>query len=313
MKVAYLIIAHNQPGLLARLVKILTCEWAYFFIHIDAKTELSPFQRRLDGCQNIMFVEDAKRVNVQWGGFSQVQATLNLLDTALNFDNSFSRYTLLSGSDFPIKPLAVIRERFGSNQEFMRIDRRLKQAPSTDSHSRAAQRYYFMDLPLPRMIKLRFLSGWIPRRLTSDIPLYHGAQWWSLTGACIQHIMKFVQETPSYATFCRHLLSSDEIFFHSIVKESPFAGRISHDFERVSNLAAFSALNDHGCHYIDWNVRQKVLPKTLTQDDLPALHRSFALFARKFDEIKSLELLQILENEVKTEGNNSVAADGGMP
>ena len=313
MKVAYLVIAHNQPALLARLVRTLGCEWAYFFIHIDAKSELASFQGLLTGCRNVIFLEGERRVNVQWGGFSQVQATLNLLATAEAFDSRFSRYTLLSGCDFPIKPLAVIRKRFGSDQEFMRIDRHLDQeSASVDKHSLNAQRYFFMDMPLPRTIKLRLLSGWIPRRPYSGIPLYHGAQWWSLSGACVRYVMQFVRKTPSYSTFCRHLLAPDEIFFHSIVKQSPFAKRISHDFERAASLAAFYASNDHGCHYIDWNAQQKVLPKILTREDIPELKRSPAMFARKFDAVRSLELLQILENEMKTESDNSAAAGGEM-
>ncbi|MDP2107018.1 MAG: hypothetical protein Q8J76_13570, partial [Desulfobulbaceae bacterium] len=101
-----------------------------------------------------------------------------------------------------------------------------------------------------------------------------------------------------------------EIFFHSIVKHSPFAQSISHDFERAGKLAEFYALNDHGCHYIDWNAQQKVLPKILTSQDLGALRHSKALFARKFDSIQSLELVQILENEVMGSHGNLSTSSG---
>lgn len=313
MKVAYLIIAHNQPTLVSSLVRSLACDWAWFFIHVDAKAEIAPFQRLVEGCPNVMFLEGESRVKVYWGGFSQVQTTLNLLATAEAFAGGFSRYCLLSGSDFPIKPLAVIRQRLESDREFMRVDRRVEQpGVSADRHSQDARRYFFMDLPLPRLIKRRLLSGWIPRRLYSGIPLYHGAQWWSLSGGCVRYIMQFVHDNPSYPAFCRHLLSADEIFFHSIVKQSPFAGRITHDFERASDLPAFYASNDHGCHYIDWNARLKVLPKTLSREDLPALDRSSALFARKFDAVQSLELLQLLEGRMRAERDTSAAMAGGQ-
>lgn len=311
MKVAYLIIAHNQPGLLARLVRALDCEWARFFIHVDAKADLAPFRDLLQRCDNVIFLWGEQRVKVYWGGFSQVQATLNLLEAAEDSDGDFSRYCLLSGSDFPIKPLAAIKEQFASDREFMRIDRRLDMASEVSCrHARAIRRYFFLDLPLPRWIKLHLLSGWIPRSVYPGMPLYHGAQWWSLTGDCGRYLVRFVREYPSYSSFCRHVLAPDEIFFHSIVKHSPFAQSISHDFERAGKLAEFYALNDHGCHYIDWNAQQKVLPKILTSQDLGALRHSKALFARKFDSIQSLELVQILENEVMGSHGNLSTSSG---
>lgn len=299
MKVAYLIMAHNQPELLASLVRALDCEWACFFIHIDAKAELAPFTDLLDGCANVMFLVGEGRVKVYWGGFSQVQATLNLLAAAEAFDNTFSRYCLLSGSDFPIKSLGVIRASFASDWEYIRVDRRLDRASDrAERHSRAVRRYFFLDLPIPRRINLRLVSGWIPRPVYQGIPLYHGAQWWSLTGQCGRYVQKFVRENPAYPAFCRYALAPDEIFFQSIVKQSPFARRIRHDFELAHNLADFYASNDHGCHYVDWNASQKVLPKTLTMEDLPALRGSSALFARKFDTAQSVALLQVLKNEL---------------
>lgn len=313
MKAAYLIIAHNQPELVANLVRALDCEWASFFIHVDAKSELAPFRRLLAGRHNVMFLEGERRVKVYWGGVSQVQATLNLLVAAEAFDNTFSRYCLLSGSDFPIKPLAVIKDTFESDREFMRVDRRIGNFDDpSDKHSLAVTRYFFMDLPLPRWIKLRLLSGWIQRRVSFGIPLYHGANWWSLTGECVRFIGKFVREHPSYLAFCRHTLSSDEFFFHSIVKHSPFSYRISHDFERASDLTEFYASNDHGCHYIDWNAPQKVLPKTLGMEDLPALMRSSAFFARKFDSTQSLALLRVLESEVRADCPGGQGCRGGQ-
>ena len=295
MKTAYLILAHRQPALLANLVRALTCDWATFFIHVDLKSDIIPFRRLLDPLDGIRFLAAERRVKVSWGGFSQVRATLNLLETALAYDGSFSRFCLLSGADFPIKPLAVIRERLASDQEFMRVDRCLSGAGvEREGRTRAVSRYHFLDWPLPRWLKLRLLSGKLPRRPYPGLALYHGAQWWALTGGCVRHIIEYVATHPGYADFHRHTLAPDEIFFHSLVKDSPFSARLSHDFERASSPREFAATNDHGCHYIDWNAPQQALPKVLTLEDLPALQRSPALFARKFDESRSQELLQAL-------------------
>jgi len=295
MKVAYLILAHHLPELTAHLVRSLTCDWATFFIHVDLKADIAPFRALLADHPGVRFLSGQRRIKVSWGGFSLVQATLNLLTEATQ-TGTFDRYCLLSGMDAPIKPLAAIRERLAGGQEFLRVDRRLSD-PVGKNHGLAIRRYYFLDLPIPRRLNLWLLSGRIPRLTPPPIPIYHGANWWCLTAACVGFLLDFVSRNPGYLAYHRYTRIPDETFFHSLIKQSPFAERISHDFEQASSLADFFAANDHGCHYIDWNAAGKVLPKVLTLDDLPALQRSPSLFARKFDPIRSRDLLQVLERE----------------
>ena len=70
----------------------------------------------------------------------------------------------------------------------------------------------------------------------------------------------------------------------SIVKNSPFSAKITHDFETARHLDAFFALNEHGCHYVDWTSEGVLLPKVLDEADLDRLLNSQAHFARKFRE-----------------------------
>jgi hypothetical protein len=43
MKIAYLILAHNNPGHLSRLTRALTAQNNAVFIHIDKKADIRPF------------------------------------------------------------------------------------------------------------------------------------------------------------------------------------------------------------------------------------------------------------------------------
>jgi hypothetical protein len=99
-----------------------------------------------------------------------------------------------------------------------------------------------------------------------------------------------------YTSFFRHTLCPDEIFFHSVVKQSPFASRITHDFETASNQTDYFLSNEHGCHYIDWNAPSGTLPKVLDLQDLDEVLRCQCLFARKFDEQRSGARVAWLEN-----------------
>lgn len=292
MQAAILILAHDQPDHLARLVKHLQCDWARIFIHIDKKADGAAFKRLIPAQKNTVILEDPHRVAVTWGGFSVVRATLSLLRQSLACGEQFDRFCLLSGSDFPVKPLDFIRSALASDTEYIRIDRRL--GPSdANSHTGNVRRYHFMDSGF--LGKLSRLQK-IPRKPYRKITLYQGSQWWSLTAGCVRHIMEFLKQNKDYSAFHRHVRCSDEVFFHSIVKASPFAARVSHDFEKARDPDSYRALNEHGSHYIDWNAPGVPLPKILDDTDTARILNSSALFARKFRNNISSTLLQTIEN-----------------
>ena len=291
MTAAIMIMAHSQPSHFGRLLEALASEWAFIFVHIDAKADIKEFIKQTPGGAKVLFLDANRRVRVWWGGFSIIRATLNLLESAINFGLDFDRYCLLSGSDYPIKSMDYIAAQFASDKEFMRIEKMLGNTPK-NSQSKRVNFFYFMDNQLSGKAGL---SGVIPRKRYARMDLYHGSQWWSLTANCVRYIIRFLRDNGDYVRFFRHVLAPDEIFFHSIVKNSPFAGALAHDFERASSLTDFFLSNEHGCHYIDWHAEGGLTPKILDAGDLDYLINSQALFARKFDENRSGRLLAKLD------------------
>lgn len=293
MKTAFLICAHDQPNYLAKLVNILSCDWARIFIHIDKKANITEFRKCIPNGSAI-FLDCSRRISVNWGGFSVVQAILNLLDESLNAGEHFDRFCLLSGSDFPIKSLDDIEKAFDSENEFMRIDRRLD-VSDNNSHCKNVRYYHFMDSPHPKAIGLLSKAS---RKPYDKISLYHGSCWWALTNACVNYVAEFIKNNEDYIIFHKHTLCADEIFFSSIVKSSPFMVNLTHDFENTNDKKGFFALNEHGCHYIDWNSKGVKLPKVLNDGDFNALCNSKALFGRKFREPDSCNLLQKISSTI---------------
>ena len=289
-----MIMAHDQPNHLVKLVEFLSCDWMHIFIHIDKKIDVAGFPKCISKHKNITIFDDNHRTMVTWGGFSIVKTILNLLEASLNFEDHFDRFCLLSGSDFPIKTLDEIKNCFNSEKEFMRVDRRLD-ASCNNGHCKNVRYFHLNDSPFP---KITSLIPKINRKAYDKITLYHGSNWWALTEGCIKYIIKFIQRNNDYVSFHRYTHCPDEIFFHSIVKSSPFAANLTHDFEKANDLTSYFALNEHGCHYIDWNAKGVTLPKVLNEGDLNNLLSSRALFARKFREDISGNLLQMLRKSI---------------
>jgi hypothetical protein len=212
------------------------------------------------------------RVEVQWGRLSVVQAMLKLIQIAATCGHPFKYYTMLSGSDYPIKHKQEIYTRLqASNGQFLRIDRKLTNA-ANHSH-----RHFRKELPQGKYY--------------GNLTPYHGSMYWSLTVDCIHFILDFVHNNPGYVAIHQHLFAPDELFFHTLVKHSPFADAITHDF----SADIYPDHTHHGNHFIDWAGRRKRAYLTLDERDFDDLLASAALFARKFDEQPSRRLLDLLD------------------
>jgi hypothetical protein len=99
IKVSYLIITHRNPGLLQRLIQHLTGENSSFFIHVDAKANFAKFAGVVG--ENVHFTR--KRIPVYWAEFSQVMASLILIEEALASGNNPGYLILLTGSEFALR------------------------------------------------------------------------------------------------------------------------------------------------------------------------------------------------------------------
>ena len=113
MKIAYVLLAHNQPRQLLRLVKALE-ETGDFYIHIDKKSNIREFQEVFSGKPSVHLLE--KRVNVTWAGFSMVRGYMLLLEAALASERQYDRFVMLTGQDYPLMSNAEIVETFRQNQ-----------------------------------------------------------------------------------------------------------------------------------------------------------------------------------------------------
>jgi hypothetical protein len=283
-RTAYLILAHHQPKHLARLIRALDQNDSYFFIHVDSKVPIQPFKDAVPQRDNIIFVPD--RVPVEWGTFSLVQAELHLIGAAIAFGLSFKYYTLLSGSDYPIKHKQEIAARLqASDRQHICIDRELTTEPQEPfAHA------------LKKLPEGRYYENLIP---------YKGSAWWSLTEDCIRFICDFVRDNPGYVDVHRNIFAPDEFFFHTLVKHSPFAVDIAQDCAEGGRTDH----TRHALHFIDWaGLRErgvampegslKLYDLTLREGDLDDLFASGCLFARKFDERKSDKLLDMIDAHV---------------
>jgi hypothetical protein len=294
--IAYLVLCHNDPEQLRRLVLALNID-ADFFVHVDQKVNLEPFASQ-PLPSNVHFCHD--RARVYWGGYSIVDATLRLMRQAMAC-GTYDRVVLLNGLDYPIKPTSeinrVLIEVGSKNREFIRFFD-IKSC-GAEFYLDKARGIYFYDAP--RWLVNRFYDGRqfltkSLRRVKRPLPprLVHcfGHMQWAITGACCQYILRFVAENPRFCQFYRYSFAPDEHFFHTVVANSPFCDSAG----GVEPFVEFGTARMANLHHIDAS-----LNKVYKESDFDELARSSKLFTKKLTTNDSGKLLEMIDSRLRQE------------
>ncbi len=286
MRVAYLITAYGDFDHLERLVGALDDPRAGFFIHIDARSRVPEgLFERLAERGNVVF---APRRKVWWGGWSHTAAILSLMELAADGDDrcGYDYCVILSGADYPIRSNETIFETLAAGGEYINANPGFR---SGKPESRV--KYYWFDgfdrrrLRSPRTILFRALeivlrALGVRKRRYPFPKIYSGVVWSALSMPCVRYILDNVRANPRYTAFFRTSQVPEEMFFQTIVANSPFASRI-----RQTPT------------YIDWD-HPSASPPVLTEKHLPILAAKPRLFARKFND-HSTAVLDRIDRELR--------------
>ena len=72
---------------------------AEFFVHIDAKSDISTFQKVIDN-PRVHFTK--KRINVMWGSLGVVDSQMAAIEEALKSGKEYDYFISASGLDYPL-------------------------------------------------------------------------------------------------------------------------------------------------------------------------------------------------------------------
>lgn len=280
MKIAHLILAHTNAGQLKRLAERLQHPQADVYIHLDLKTDIKPYLSLKD-IPGVRFISN--RIKVYWGGFSIVEATLNSFEEILNTNIPYQHINLISGQHYPIKSADAVCHFFAQHagKTFMHYE------SITDEWLEALPRirkYHFVSLNFTKgKYRLEQLANSIlpERKLPDGIVAVGRSQWFAASREAIAYMLDYARNKKWAMRFFKYSWAADEIFFQTILYNSPLRSQMVND-----NLL-----------YVDWSARLPN-PKILTMADAPALKSSDKLFARKFDPDTDAGILDYIDNIV---------------
>ena len=275
-RVAYVVLAHKNPGQVVRLLRRLASDDAAFLVHVDRRASGVVEEGIRAGVGDVTHVTFLPRVRCYWGGFGMVRATLNgLADLAEG--SAFDHAVLLSGQDYPLRSAAEIEAFFAA-------------ADGRSFMTRAGLPVDFWPGGgLPRIEQLhligrRALHLRLPwrRRVPGDLRLFGGGSWICLSRPAVEHVTRFAREHPNVVRFFERVLHPDELFFQTILMNSSLAD---------------SVVDDH-LRYIQWG-DDPGSPDVLRAPDLERVLASGKLFARKFDDTVDSAVLDLLDERVE--------------
>ena len=297
MKIVYVILAHKLPEQLVRLVRRLDDDRSSFLIHFDRKASRETFMRAsrpLKAYPNVHFL---RRYDRYYGDYNHLWTTLIGFEEMERLRIEYDYAILLTGQDYPIRSGAEIHRALEqsngvSYMEYFKLpsdiwkseDGGLDRVNYWHFHIRG----HFLSILKKSQRLSRFLAaispgltGIVPeirRRLPADLTFYGGSAYWTLSRECVQYVTDFVRRNTALVEFFRHVLIPEEIFFQTVLLDSPLKHRVMNDNQRYISWPS-------GSHH----------PRILLRENLMEIEKSGKLFARKFDMDVDQEVMDLID------------------
>lgn len=291
MMIGFVLLSHQNPQQLARLVRTLNRLYGDPPIACHHDTSQSPLDLR-DFPGNVSFVTPSVRTG--WGKWSVVEATLAAL--RLLYDKADPDwFALLSAADYPIASAEHVRAELAASRADALLDYRDAGADPETAAARFGPRNPSLghfEAPGNRdMLRSRYMGAelWLPivrfagaggarlgrhtihlpfdapgHPFAGDFRCFYGDHWFTASRTAAAALLAPTVRERKLQQHLRRRASADECYYQSVL-----CNRAELTIQRDSRR--FAKWNGGGAH-----------PATLTTGDLDEMLASKAHFARKF-------------------------------
>jgi len=269
---AVLITAYKDVEQLQRLVRFFS-RGMRVYVHIDRKSPLAIAD--VTSCGGVAI----KRHRVGWGAYAHVLAVLDLLRLA-TADPAVDYVHVISGQDMPLHPLSWFEARYAKCDEI--------HGHVVDCSHPSVNPKWYEHRWLSTLLDLDKRNVWvrrmddlmeclqsamgIRRKGIGDIATpYKSLVYVSMPAAAARYVLEYYDTHGRFRRDLRQCLIPEEFLFMSILKNSPFADKVT----------------DRDIHYCDWSERNGAYPAYLDESDYDRIYdvngETEYAFARKVD------------------------------
>lgn len=315
MKIAYLITAHAYPDHFIRMIKRLANNDSYFFVHIDKKSDISPFLKVEQAIDKTRIIWLKRRSHV-WAGFNAIRTTVDGMRQIANYHERIDYVSCISGQHYPLRPVSEFHQYLAENMgksfiEYSRMPRPMWGNGGMDriGYYHLIFRHFRIAFPLvsylkvkllyvdpQRFVAMRKVVRWLPsakkfpRRYLTDCKPFEGSNWFTLHIDLVREILRQIDNDGAVYRFYKYTHVADEMFFQSLI---------------LNKLPRFAnTLDNNNLTFIKWD-ESTGRPFTLTEDNIPELSQSKDFLARKFEPALSGKLLAHIDESIERKANHS--------
>lgn len=302
MKHAILIMAHRYIEHLKRLVEYFSSD-CDVFIHVDQKNPLDESSLAcLSAYKQVKLV--SQEFDVNWGGTSVLDCEMYLLRVALRQSDA-DYYHLISGQDYPVRPLSQFLETFsrGEGKEYIHYTRIPNPRWEGNTYRRLQYYYpydYSADKEQPKKWVREQLRMQHARGIKRPIPdefdkLYGSSQWFSITRKAVTELIKYTQENPSLYRKMWMTFAPEECYVATV----------------LVNLMGESNIEPTNYRFIRWQFENGNRPANLGREHFSYLLEREYLLARKIDFPCSIPLIELIDKFLLKDSAIHVLPSGG--
>lgn len=295
VQLVYVLIVYKDADQVIRLVRRLQAPNAQFLFHIDRKADAGFTNRIVAAFGNEPGCHFIRRERVYWGSWALVQVMLNAAAYVVERGIPCDFLIHMSGQDYPIRSNEEISAFFEAHRgrqflEYFELPCQYWVRGGLDRIE-----YYYLHLngrpfmfpPIANRRKVRKVMDLAARVLPTGRRVlpggyrpYGGSAAVILARNGVEYVTEFVETSlgRKIVRFFKHAMHPDELFFQTVLMNSPLRDTVINDELR----------------YIDWPELGAAHPRVLTADDYPRLVGSGKLFARKFG-ADNPEILDMLD------------------
>lgn len=273
MSHAILIMAHKDYPQLRHLVEYFSHD-CQVFIHVDRKGDITDEQinelRRMNNVRKVY-----RRYTIYWGGFSILKCEMYLLNCALK-ECEADYIHLISGEDYPIKPLDTFLDTFDKAMGVNFLSYVHLPHPKWQNNTYTRFEYYYpFDFYHERNESKQKAEQWVNFQkkwhIHRSIPhyfehLYGGSQWFSITREATRLLLEYTQKRPAFYRRLRFTFAPEESYIQTV----------------LLNLLPTGKVLNTNLRLIRWKHENGNAPANLGTEHFHLLTESKYLFARKF-------------------------------
>ena len=288
---AILILAHKNIEQVTKLATILNNNFEVY-IHFDKKMNIPENYKQILDKKNIHYIS---KIDVHWGSWSIGAATVLLMKEALK-NRQIEYIHVISGQDWLAIPSKNIYDKFIDNDRIYMTYSKAKNVIKKGESIILWQKYYFNYDKINRRSTfgkiyhrgLLLIQSLLRinkfKKLGINLEIYSGENWVDMPRDAVEYCINYLESHPNLLKMLQTGCFSDEFWMQTILCNSPeFKQRIVKNHHR----------------YIKWQKQHGSYPAILDMSNFDNIINGDYIFARKFENPYSDELITQLNRNNK--------------